>query len=162
MPLTSHAQKRASTIALAIIVTCQLMVVLDATVVNIALVPIKHSLHFSFGRTLVGDRRLQPRLRRTLTPRRSGRRCLRSSTNAHHRTHHIHRRIAPGRHGDDLDHVAADPRRPGCRCRTRGAQHAQFDQRHLRRGARAEQGAGDIHRGVGRRRFARPHTRRRA
>ena len=47
MPLTSHAQKRASTIALAIIVTCQLMVVLDATVVNIALVPIKHSLHFS-------------------------------------------------------------------------------------------------------------------
>jgi len=47
VPLTSHAQKRASTIALAIIVTCQLMVVLDATVVNIALVPIKHSLHFS-------------------------------------------------------------------------------------------------------------------
>jgi EmrB/QacA subfamily drug resistance transporter len=33
--------------ALAIIVTCQLMVVLDATVVNIALVPIQHSLHFS-------------------------------------------------------------------------------------------------------------------
>ena len=47
VPLTSHAQKRAATIALAIIVTCQLMVVLDATVVNIALVPIKHSLHFS-------------------------------------------------------------------------------------------------------------------
>ncbi len=47
MPLTSHAQKRATSIALAIIVTCQLMVVLDATVVNIALVPIKHSLHFS-------------------------------------------------------------------------------------------------------------------
>ncbi|MGB8197596.1 MAG: MFS transporter [Acidimicrobiales bacterium] len=47
MPLTSHAQKRASAIALAVIVTCQLMFVLDATVVNIALVPIKHSLHFS-------------------------------------------------------------------------------------------------------------------
>jgi EmrB/QacA subfamily drug resistance transporter len=47
VPLTFHAQKRASTIALAIIVTCQLMVVLDATVVNIALVPIQHSLHFS-------------------------------------------------------------------------------------------------------------------
>ncbi len=47
MPLTSHAQKRAASIALAIIVTCQLMVVLDATVVNIALVPIQHSLHFS-------------------------------------------------------------------------------------------------------------------
>ena len=38
---------RASTIALAVIVTCQLMFVLDATVVNIALVPIRHSLHFS-------------------------------------------------------------------------------------------------------------------
>ncbi len=47
VPLISHAQKRASTIALAIIVTCQLMVVLDATVVNIALVPIQQSLHFS-------------------------------------------------------------------------------------------------------------------
>lgn len=47
MIVTSHASKRAANIALAIIVTCQLMVVLDATVVNIALVPIKLSLHFS-------------------------------------------------------------------------------------------------------------------
>ncbi|MCU1490008.1 MAG: major facilitator superfamily 1 [Acidimicrobiaceae bacterium] len=46
MSLTSRAPARA-TIALAVIVTCQLMVVLDATVVNIALVPIKRSLHFS-------------------------------------------------------------------------------------------------------------------
>lgn len=38
-----------STIALAVIVTCQLMVVLDATVVNIALAPIQASLHFSPG-----------------------------------------------------------------------------------------------------------------
>jgi EmrB/QacA subfamily drug resistance transporter len=36
-----------ASIALAVIVTCQLMVVLDATVVNIALVPIQRSLHFS-------------------------------------------------------------------------------------------------------------------
>ena len=38
---------RGATIALAVIVTCQLMLVLDATVVNIALVPIRHDLHFS-------------------------------------------------------------------------------------------------------------------
>jgi EmrB/QacA subfamily drug resistance transporter len=44
--LTSRAPARAS-IALAVIVTCQLMVVLDATVVNIALVPIQRALHFS-------------------------------------------------------------------------------------------------------------------
>lgn len=43
---TSRAPVRAS-IALAVIVTCQLMMVLDVTVVNIALVPIQHSLHFS-------------------------------------------------------------------------------------------------------------------
>ena len=43
---TAHPSK-ATSIALAVIVTCQLMVVLDATVVNIALVPIQHSLHFS-------------------------------------------------------------------------------------------------------------------
>lgn len=36
-------------VALAVIVTCQLMVVLDATVVNIALAPIQHALHFSAG-----------------------------------------------------------------------------------------------------------------
>lgn len=34
-------------VALAVIVACQLMFVLDATVVNIALVPIQHTLHFS-------------------------------------------------------------------------------------------------------------------
>lgn len=36
-----------TSIALAVIVTCQLMFVLDATVVNIALVPIQSTLHFS-------------------------------------------------------------------------------------------------------------------
>src|SRR5947209_6682266 len=36
-----------STIALAVIVTCQLMMVLDVTVVNIALAPIQRSLDFS-------------------------------------------------------------------------------------------------------------------
>jgi EmrB/QacA subfamily drug resistance transporter len=46
MSVTSRVPARAS-IALAVIVTCQLMVVLDVTVVNIALVPIQHSLHFS-------------------------------------------------------------------------------------------------------------------
>jgi hypothetical protein len=73
VPLTSHAQKRASTIALAIIVTCQLMVVLDATVVNIALVPIKHSLHFSSaGLSWVIDA-YSLAFRRTAAPRRSSR-----------------------------------------------------------------------------------------
>jgi EmrB/QacA subfamily drug resistance transporter len=46
LPLTSRAPAKAS-IALAVIVTCQLMMVLDVTVVNIALVPIQRSLHFS-------------------------------------------------------------------------------------------------------------------
>jgi EmrB/QacA subfamily drug resistance transporter len=44
---TARAPSRGATIALAVIVTCQLMLVLDATVVNIALVPIQHALHFS-------------------------------------------------------------------------------------------------------------------
>lgn len=41
------ANQRSKSLALAVIVTCQLMVVLDATVVNIALPGIQHSLHFS-------------------------------------------------------------------------------------------------------------------
>jgi EmrB/QacA subfamily drug resistance transporter len=48
MPAEVRAPARAN-IALAVIVTCQLMVVLDATVVNIALTPIQRSLHFSQG-----------------------------------------------------------------------------------------------------------------
>ncbi|MGH9020905.1 MAG: MFS transporter [Acidimicrobiales bacterium] len=44
---TARHPSRGATIALAVIVTCQLMVVLDATVVNIALVPIQHALNFT-------------------------------------------------------------------------------------------------------------------
>jgi EmrB/QacA subfamily drug resistance transporter len=43
---TSRAPANAS-IALAVIVTCQLMMVIDISVVNIALAPIQHSLHFT-------------------------------------------------------------------------------------------------------------------
>jgi len=46
MPFSLHRPRPAS-IALAVIVACQLMFVLDATVVNIALVPIANTLHFS-------------------------------------------------------------------------------------------------------------------
>lgn len=45
--LPTRQQRAAASIALAVIVACQLMFVLDATVVNIALVPIQHTLHFS-------------------------------------------------------------------------------------------------------------------
>ena len=43
----SHRRPRPATFALAVIVACQLMFVLDVTVVNIALVPIANTLHFS-------------------------------------------------------------------------------------------------------------------
>jgi EmrB/QacA subfamily drug resistance transporter len=46
---SSHQSSRAAGIALAVIVTCQLMVVLDSTVVNIALTRIRLSLHFSMA-----------------------------------------------------------------------------------------------------------------
>jgi len=46
MPFLVH-RPRPATVALAVIVACQLMFVLDATVVNIALVPIANTLHFS-------------------------------------------------------------------------------------------------------------------
>jgi EmrB/QacA subfamily drug resistance transporter len=44
---SSRPATRGHGIALAVIVTCQLMLVLDVTVVNVALVPIQRSLHFS-------------------------------------------------------------------------------------------------------------------
>jgi EmrB/QacA subfamily drug resistance transporter len=47
VPTASSAPRRRDGIALAIIVTCQLMVVLDVTVVNIALTRIQSSLHFT-------------------------------------------------------------------------------------------------------------------
>jgi EmrB/QacA subfamily drug resistance transporter len=46
-PATSRAERRRLGIALAVIATAQLMVVLDATIVNVALTHIQDALHFS-------------------------------------------------------------------------------------------------------------------
>jgi EmrB/QacA subfamily drug resistance transporter len=46
-PTARAADARISTVVLLVILTCQLMVVLDATIVNVALPQIQHALHFS-------------------------------------------------------------------------------------------------------------------
>ncbi len=50
-------------LVLTLILTCQLMVILDATIVNIALPDIKHALHVSTANLSWGGQRLHPHLR---------------------------------------------------------------------------------------------------
>ena len=60
-------------LVLALILTAQLMVVLDATIVNIALHDIKNALALLPDRPVLGGQRLHPDLRRPAAARRPGR-----------------------------------------------------------------------------------------
>ena len=56
-------------VVLAVILVCQLMVVLDATIVNVALPKIQAALGFSTAQPVVGHQRLRPHLRRPAAAR---------------------------------------------------------------------------------------------
>ena len=61
-----------ASVVLAVILVSQLMVVLDATIVNVALPDMQAALHFSTPAVL-GAQRLHPDLRRPAAARRAGR-----------------------------------------------------------------------------------------
>ena len=150
-------------LALTVIAACQLMVVLDATIVNIALPHIQHSLDFSttdlswvvnaytltFGGLLLLGGRAGDILGR--------RRVFIFGVAA------LHPRLAARRPRPDPGLAARRPRPPGRRRRHRVPDRAGPDHHHLRRRAGAQPGVRGLRRGLrGRRRRDRPARRRHA
>ena len=125
-------------LALAVIAACQLMVVLDATIVNIALPHIQQALGFSTTEPVLGGQRLHAHLRRAAAARRPGRRHPRPPPGVHLRHPAVHPRLAARRPRPELLAAARRPRPPGRRRRHRLAHRARADHHHLPRGPGAQ------------------------
>ena len=96
-------------IALTVISAAQLMVVLDGTIVNIALPHIKTDLGVHPGEPVMGRQRLHPGLRRPAAARRPRRRPLRPPQGVHGGRVAVRRRLAAGRHRSERGHAAGRP-----------------------------------------------------
>ena len=82
---------------LAVLALAQFMVVLDVTIVNVALPDIQADLGFSADGAAVGGQRVHAAVRRLPAARRPGRRPARSSPDVHVRPGAVHGRLARGR-----------------------------------------------------------------
>ena len=136
------------------------MVVLDATIVNVALPSIQHGLGFSRGEPAVDRQRVHPRLRRLPAARRPRLRPARPAAALHRGRVRVHGRVADQRHRDDLRRAGRRARAAGARRRARLAGRAldRHDDVQGRRGA--HEGARRLERDRRRRRRRRPDPRR--
>ena len=156
-----HAERR-KWLALVLLAAAQFVVVLDASIVNVALPSIGRDLDFSqdnlswvvnayvlfFGGFLLLGGRMADLL---------GRRRIFIAGLAP-----LRRRLAGRRPGDDRDAADRRPRGPGPRRRAAVARRAVDRHHHVHRGRRAQQGAGRLGRGRRLRRRGRRAARRRA
>ena len=101
-------------LALAVIAVAQLMVVLDASIVTIALPSAQHvAAHLHRQPPVDGDR-LHPRLRRPVAARRPHRRLRGPQAHLHRRPARLRRGVGPRRRGRQRPHALRGPRPPGC------------------------------------------------
>ena len=106
-------------LALGIIAVAQLMVVLDASIVTIALPSAQHSLHISTGQPPMGGDGLHAGLRWPAAARRPDRRLHGPQAHVHHRAARLRRRVGPGRRGRQRGRCCSAPgpcRVPSPRC----------------------------------------------
>ncbi len=101
--------RRHPSVVLAVILTAQLMVVLDATIVNVALPHIQRSLALFELVAFVGAQRLRPHLRRSSPPRRPLRRPARPPTDVHGRNRPVLTELAGRRIRHHQRHAAWPP-----------------------------------------------------
>ena len=99
---------RRSAFGLGVVLVAQLMLVLDATVVNVALPHIQDRPRLHPGRPVLGAQRLHPRLRRSAAPRWPARRRPRAPAHLRARPRHLHRR-QPARRSRDLARPGSSP-----------------------------------------------------
>ena len=108
--------------ALAVIAIAQLMIVLDGTVVNIALPTAQTGPRHLQRRPAVGDHRLHPRVRWPAAAGRPDRRLHRTQAHLHHRPARLRCGVRARWCGADRAHAVRRPRAPG---RVRGADGAR-------------------------------------
>ena len=98
---------------LAVVVIAQLIVVLDASIVTLALPSAQRALHISVANRAMGDHRLHLGLRWTAAVGRSHRRLRWPPAHVHHRFDRLRRRVRPGwpGHGPGACSLAPAPSR---------------------------------------------------
>ena len=132
--------------ALFVIASCQLMVVLDITIVNIALPHIQTALDFSTDEPVLGRQRLHPHLRRSAAARRPHRRHPRPPTRLHLRRAALRPRLAARRTRPERGPTPRRPRPPGRRRRHRLPDLPRADHHDLPRRPRAQPGVRRVRR----------------
>ena len=146
---------------LVIVCVAQFMVVLDATIVNVALPSIQHGLHFSPIEPAVDRQRLHARLRRLPAARRPRVRPLRPPAPVHGRARRLHGRLAPERRRDLVRHArsAAAPCRASA-LRSSRPPRSSIVTTTFAEGKERTKALGDLERDRRRRRRRRPAARR--
>ncbi len=124
------------------------MIMLDNTVVNVALPSIQRDLQRLDLRAGVDDQRLHALIRRAARDRRAARRHLRPPPHVHPRRRHLRRLLGDGRPGPEPDRPGRQSRRPGRRRRTDDAGDA-LDRHPRVPAARARQSDGHLGRRLG-------------
>ncbi len=150
----------ASWLVMAAILTTQLMLVLDSTIVNVALPHIQSALGLQPHRAVLGDQRLHARLRRAPAARCASRRPARPSARAARRDRRLRARLDPRWLRADLRRAARRPRGPRGRRRLRRAVGAGPARREVPPGGRARPRAGLVRCRLDRRGRRRPARRR--
>ena len=149
-------------VVLVLICLAQFMVILDATIVNVALPSIQKRPASVGGEPAVDRERLHARVRRLPAARRPRRRPARAQAPVPDRPRDLHRSVAARRPRRQRGHADRRPRAAGPRRRADLAGRA-VDHRHdVRRGRRAREGARRLGRDRDRRLRRRPGPRRRA
>ena len=160
-PAAPRSSGRDRAVALALVLGAQLMIILDMTVVNVALPSIARDLHFSADRAVLGAQRLHADVRRPAAARRPGRGHPRPAPGVHGRSGAVHRGLAGRRPGHVGQAAAGRPGGAGRGRRDRHPRRAGADHRQLPRGPGAHPRARPVHRRGHGRRVARPGPRRR-
>ena len=107
--------------SLAVIAVAQLMIVLDASVVIVALPSAQRALHISTADRQWVLSAYTPRLRQPSASRWADRRLPRSPPHVHRRPHRVRRSLRPGRPGPGRGHALRRPGPAGCLRRDHGA-----------------------------------------
>lgn len=158
--LDAPAQPRRAGLVLAVCCLAQLTVILDASIVNVAIPSIQNALHFTPGSlTWVYDGYLIPFMRLPAAGRADGG-PVRRAASAAHRPRRVHGVQPRRRRRDEFGDAGTRPRRAGLRRRDHGVRLAGRAEFHVHRADGAGQGARPVGCGFGQRRGDRRAQRR--